>query len=145
MPANRMAIQIMALPENVGVVRVAVAAFAAQAEFTLTEIEEIKVAVSEAVSNAVIHAYPDAPGEVFVEASLDEGTLEVMVRDTGKGIADVARARQATFSTEPDRMGLGFVFMESFMDHLEVSSKPGEGTTILMVRKSERSGREQAS
>jgi stage II sporulation protein AB (anti-sigma F factor) len=140
-----MKLEIRALPENVGVARVALAAFAAQGDFTLTEIEEIKVAVSEAVSNAVLHAYPGSEGDVLVTASLEEGLLHVVIRDRGRGIADIAEARQPSFSTEPGRMGLGFVFMESFMDQVEVSSTPGQGTQVTMTRKAEKAGREQAS
>jgi len=142
---NWMRLKIRALPENVGVARVAVAAFAAQGDFTLTEIEEIKVAVSEAVSNAVLHAYPANEGEVLVGASLEDGVLQVVVRDSGRGIDDIAKARQPSFSTEPGRMGLGFVFMESFMDQVEVSSTPGQGTQVTMTRRAEKAGREQAS
>lgn len=145
MEPNRMRLEIRALPENVGVARVALAAFAAQGDFTLTEIEEIKVAVSEAVSNAVLHAYPGSEGDVLVTASLEEGLLHVVIRDRGRGIADIAQARQPSFSTEPGRMGLGFVFMESFMDQVEVSSTPGQGTQVTMTRKAEKAGREQAS
>ncbi len=145
MEPNRMRLEIRAFPENVGVARVALAAFAAQGDFTLTEIEEIKVAVSEAVSNAVLHAYPGSEGDVLVTASLEEGLLHVVIRDRGRGIADIAQARQPSFSTEPGRMGLGFVFMESFMDQVEVSSTPGQGTQVTMTRKAEKAGREQAS
>ena len=145
MEPNWMRLKVRALPENVGVARVAVAAFAAQGDFTLTEIEEIKVAVSEAVSNAVLHAYSGNEGEVLVGASLEDGVLQVVVRDSGRGIDDIAKARQPSFSTEPGRMGLGFVFMESFMDQVEVSSTPGQGTQVTMTRKAEKAGREQAS
>jgi stage II sporulation protein AB (anti-sigma F factor) len=121
--------------ENVGIARVAAAAFSAQIEFTLPEIEEIKVAISEAVSNAVIHGYSDQEGQIELSMELYETHLEYTVVDWGKGIADVEQARQPAWSTEPERMGLGFVFMESFMDEIEVTSALGKGTTVRMVKK----------
>lgn len=142
-PQNEMTLEIPGVPENVGLARVAVAAFASQLEFTLGEIEEIKVAISEAVSNSVIHAYNGKPGRVRIAVARLGNRLEIVVRDWGAGIADVEKARQPSFSTQPDRMGLGFVFMESFMDGLEVSSKSGEGTTVKMWKecRSDRSER----
>ncbi len=128
---NEMRLEILSRPENVGLVRVAVAAFASQLEFTLGEIEEIKVAVSEAVSNSILHAY-DGPGRIGVTGRIDGQALEITVEDWGKGIPDVEEARQPAFSTDPERMGLGFVFMESFMDDLEVTSQPGKGTVVHM-------------
>jgi stage II sporulation protein AB (anti-sigma F factor) len=121
--------------ENVGIARVAAAAFSAQIEFTLPEIEEIKVAISEAVSNAVIHGYSNQEGQIELSMELYETYLEYTVIDWGKGIADVEQARQPAWSTEPERMGLGFVFMESFMDEIEVTSALGKGTTVRMVKK----------
>lgn len=115
--------------------RVAVAAFASQMPFTLPEIEEIKVAVSETVSNAVVHAYQDGPGPVRVAASRRGDLLEVVVADSGRGIADVDQARQPAFSTAPDRMVLGFAFMEAFRDGLEVTSAPGRGTRVRMWKR----------
>lgn len=133
--ANRMGLTLLSRSDNVGVARVALAAFAAQLAFTLSDLEEIKVAVSEAVTNAVSHAYPGAEGEVAVSATADGDLLTVEVRDAGVGIPDVAAARAPSFTTVPDRMGLGFVFMESFMDELEVSSAPGQGTTVTMRKR----------
>ncbi|MCL6450125.1 MAG: anti-sigma F factor [Acetobacteraceae bacterium] len=130
-----MTLVLPALPENVALARVALAAFAAQIDFTLGEIEEIKVAVSEAVSNAVLHAYPGGPGEVRVEGRLYPDRLEVVVEDSGQGMEDVGRARRAGFSSQPERLGLGFTFMESFMDGLEVESAVGRGTTVRMVKR----------
>jgi len=124
-------------PENVGLCRVAVATFAANLGFTLPEIEEIKVAVSEAVSNVVVHAYPGADGPIALRCDAREDGIAIAVRDAGVGIADVAQARQASFSTDPERMGLGFVFMESFSDEFSVESEPGKGTRIEMVKRRE--------
>jgi len=132
---NRLVLEILSLPENVGLARVAVASFAAQLEFSWGEIEEIKVATSEAVSNAVIHAYPEGTGTIRITATLRDRELEMVVEDEGGGIEDVAKAREPSFSTQPDRMGLGFVFMDSFMDLLEVESAVGRGTRVRMVKR----------
>ncbi len=133
---NWIILELPGLATNVGVARVAVAAFAAQLEFTLNDLEDIKLAVSEAVSNAVLHAYPPGePGTVRIRAALVDGELELTVEDRGRGIDDVDRARQTGFSTLPDRMGMGFVFMEAFMDLVEVASRPGEGTTVRMRKR----------
>lgn len=120
--------------ENVGVARVAAASFAAQADFTLNAIEEIKVAVSEAVTNAIVHGYADWDGMVEMTLALYDDRLELVVVDHGCGIADVAQARQPSFSTDPERMGLGFAFMESFMDKLDVTSTLGQGTVVTMCK-----------
>src|SRR5690606_10679456 len=111
-------------PENVGVARVAVAAFAAELPFTLSELEEIKVAVSEAVTNAVVHGYGHGRGVVTIRAGHDGRRLWVEVADSGRGIADIEQARQPAFSTDPERMGMGFAFMEAFMDQVDVESAP---------------------
>lgn len=131
---NRMSMTFDSRSENVGIARVAAAAFSAQIEFTLPEIDEIKVAISEAVSNAVIHGYSDQKGQIELTMELYDNYLEYTVIDWGKGIADVEQARQPAWSTEPERMGLGFVFMESFMDEIEVTSALGKGTTVRMVK-----------
>ena len=124
-------------PQNVGLCRVAVATFAANIGFTLAEIEEIKVAVSEAVSNVVVHAYPSAEGLIGLRCEESSDGIAITVRDEGIGIADVAQARQASFSTDPERMGLGFVFMESFSDEFMVESAPGKGTRVEMRKRRE--------
>lgn len=124
--------------ENVGVARVALASFASQLDFTVSELEEIKVAVSEAVSNAVIHAYQ---GEGIIEVTgliYPNNVFEVSVRDFGKGIEDIEQAREATFTTIKDRMGLGLTFMDSFMDELSIESEPHLGTCITMKKVPER-------
>ncbi|WP_425061133.1 Anti-sigma F factor [Sporomusa carbonis] len=134
---NQIKLSILSLSENVGFARIAAAAFAAQVDLTLTEIDEIKVAVSEAVSNAVIHGYGENNKEanyIDLLMNLYQNKLEFIVIDYGRGIADIEEARQPSFSTDPERMGLGFVFMESFMDELEVKSKLGQGTTVIMAK-----------
>jgi len=142
---NTMQLEIPAVPENVGVARLALGSFASQMNFTLAELDEIKVAVSEAVTNSVVHAYPEGPGPVVVTAEHDGRELMIRVRDSGKGIADVAQARQPSFSTDPERMGLGFVFMDSFMDQLEVESRPGQGTTVTMRKRCQAGQQPQAA
>lgn len=128
---NHMALEVSSKPENVGVARVAVATFAASADWPLSAIEEIKLVVSEAVTNAVLYAYDEAAGGIIrVESALYEDGIEIVVRDWGVGIPDVNLARSASYSTDPDRMGLGFTFMESFSDELDVESVPGHGTTV---------------
>lgn len=125
----------VSLSENVGIARVTAAAFAAQLDFTINEIEEIKVAVSEAVSNSVIHGYGDESGEVEVVMNLYDNMVEYIIRDNGRGIEDIEQARQPSYSSDPERMGLGFVFMESFMDELKIESEVSKGTTVRMVKK----------
>ena len=122
---------------NEGLARAAVAAFAAQLDPTLDELGDIQTAVSEAVTNAVVHAYPDEIGPVSLRARiLEGGWLEIVVRDRGRGIADVDEARQPLFTTGgEERSGMGFTIMESFMDKLKVRSRPGAGTTITMLRR----------
>ncbi|MCG0239029.1 MAG: anti-sigma F factor [Firmicutes bacterium] len=133
---NRVVLEIPSLPEHVSLARLLVAQMAAQLRFTVAEVEEIKVAVSEAVTNAIVHGYQGrGDGVVRLEVSLHPGELEVEVIDQGCGMADLELARQPAYSTDPDRMGLGFIFMENFMDHLEVRSEPGRGTRVRMRKR----------
>ena len=122
---------------NEGFARTAVACFAAQMDPTLNELEDIKTAVSEAVTNAIVHAYPDSIGFVTVRARIyPENVLELMVKDLGHGIPDIDQARQPMFTTGgEDRSGMGFTIMESFMDKLSIRSIPGRGTTVTMKKK----------
>ena len=132
---NRMSLRFISVSDNVGLARVAVAALASQASFSLQDVDEIKVAVSEAVSNAIVHGYPGkSDGEIQVTGILDAVGLTVTVEDWGVGIEDVEQARQPAYSQDPERMGLGFVFMESFMHGLQVESSPGKGTRVEMQR-----------
>lgn len=132
---NRIVLRFLSIADNVGLARVAVAALAGQARFSLNDIEEIKVAVSEAVSNAIIHGYRGRQdGWVEVRCELDHQGITVAVEDWGIGIEDIAQARQPAYSEDPERMGLGFVFMESFMHGLAVESTPGKGTRVKMHR-----------
>jgi stage II sporulation protein AB (anti-sigma F factor) len=131
---NQIQLSIRSLSENVSIARLAAAAFASQAELTLNEIEEIKVAVSEAVSNAVIHGYGHRNGQIELVMNLYGDKLEYRIIDYGKGIADLQQARKPSYSSDPERMGLGFVFMESFMDEVNVQSAVDKGTTVNLVK-----------
>ena len=122
---------------NEGFARAAAACFAAQLDPTLEEINHVKTAVSEAVTNAIVHAYPDRLCRVTMRLRLLEGNeLEVQVKDSGVGIADVEQARTPLFTTgNEERSGMGFTIMESFMDSLKVKSAPGKGTTVTMRKR----------
>ena len=122
---------------NEGFARAAAACFAAQMDPTLNELEDIKTAVSEAVTNAIVHAYPEAIGQVQVKLRIcPDNVLEITVRDHGRGIPDVEKARQPMFTTGgEERSGMGFTIMESFMDRVTVRSTPGRGTTVVMRKR----------
>ena len=122
---------------NEGFARACAACFAAQLDPTLDEVADIKTAVSEAVTNAIVHAYPDELGKVVIKARILEGNvLELTVRDWGRGIADVDKARQPLYTTGgEERSGMGFTIMESFMDGLKVRSQPGKGTVVTMRKR----------
>lgn len=121
---------------NEAFARASAAAFAVQLDPTLEELGDIRTAVSEAVTNAIVHAYPDVIGKVSMRLRiLSGGRLEIVVKDWGCGIEDVARAREPLFTTGgEERSGMGFTIMESFTDKLRVRSSPGRGTTVTMVR-----------
>jgi len=135
---NRMKLEFMNRSENESFARVAVAAFAAPLDPTVDELTEIKTAVSEAVSNAIIHAYKeDEDGVVTVECMIDgDRRVIIIVSDSGIGIEDVELAREPLYTSMPgeERSGMGFTVMESFMDRLEVQSAPGEGTRVTMTK-----------
>ena len=122
---------------NESFARSAAACFIAQMDPTLNELEDVKTAVSEAVTNAIIHAYPETIGPVYLRARIcADNLLELTVRDRGTGIEDVARARQPMFTTGgEERSGMGFTSMESFMDNVSVRSAPGRGTTVVMKKR----------
>ena len=128
---------------NEGFSRAVVAAFAAQLDPTIEEISDIKTAVSEAVTNCIVHAYRDTVGRIYISAALTEdNTLRINVRDRGCGIEDVKKAMEPLFTTlGSERAGLGFAVMESFMDKVRVRSVPGKGTSVTLYKKI--SGREQ--
>ena len=130
---------------NEAFARTAAAAFAAQLDPTLEELGDIKTAVSEAVTNCIVHAYPEQLGRIHMRLRiLPEGELEIQVRDWGKGIEDVERAMQPLFTTGgEERSGMGFSIMQSFTDTLHVRSAPGKGTTVSMRRRIFRRGRRE--
>lgn len=134
---NEMTLTFPSRSSNESFARAAVACFAAQLDPNLEELNDIKTAVSEAVTNAVVHAYPDAIGTVQVRVRiLPDERLEIAVKDHGVGIADVAQARTPMYTTGgEERSGMGFTIMESFMDTLRVKSVPGRGTTVTMCRR----------
>lgn len=134
---NEMKADFLSIAENVGFARMAVSAFLVPEDPTLEEMGDIKTAVSEAVTNAIVHGYKEKTGMVRVRALLGEaGEVEIEITDNGCGIEDIEKARRPFFSGDGDeRAGMGFLVMESFMDSVEVISAPGEGTTVRMRRR----------
>ena len=136
-PVNSATVEFLSRSANEGFARTTAACFAAQMDPTLDEVNDIKTAVSEAVTNAIVHAYPEALGTVQVKVRVcGENVLEITVRDHGRGIPDIEQARQPMFTTGgAERSGMGFTIMESFMDAVTVRSVPGRGTTVVMKKK----------
>ena len=134
---NNIKIEFLSRSSNESFARTAIACFAAQLDPTLEELGDIKTAVSEAVTNSIVHAYPDTLGRIMLRARLfDDNSIEITVRDWGCGIDDISQARSPMYTTGgDDRSGMGFTIMESFMDSLRVRSRPGRGTTVVMRRK----------
>ena len=135
-PLNYIKIEFPSRSVNESFARTAVSCFFAQLDPTLDELGDIKTAVSEAVTNAIVHAYPNQLGKIVMKLRLLENqTLELVIRDWGCGMEDVEQARQPLFTTGgEERSGMGFTIMESFMDKLKVKSTPGKGTTVTMLR-----------
>ena len=141
--SNEIKLDFDAVSENEGFARVAVAAFVTPLDPTLQEVADVKTAVSEAVTNAIIHGYADwgslgqGPGKVVIRCCLNEDVLHIEVEDKGRGIEDVEKAMEPLYTTRPDmdRSGMGFAFMEAFMDDLDVESEPGKGTLVKMEKK----------
>jgi stage II sporulation protein AB (anti-sigma F factor) len=132
---NRIKLEFPSKGENVALARITIAALVSQQELTLNDLEEIKVAVSEAVSNAVIHGYRhQSDGLVTVIGILQGEKLIIEIIDEGVGIPDIEKAMEPAFSTDPERTGLGFVFMQSFMDEVKVESKVNKGTKVTLVK-----------
>ena len=134
---NYMKLEFPSRSVNEGLARAAVAAFAAQLDPTLDEMNDIKTAVSEAVTNCIVHAYRDTIGMISLKCRILPGSvLDIIVKDKGCGIADVEKAREPLYTTGgEDRSGMGFTIMESFMDSLAVRSKNGKGTVVTMKRR----------
>lgn len=134
---NEMKLEFDARSANEGFARTAVAAFMMELNPTLDEIADVKTAVSEAVTNAIIHGYDNPQEKVTLACKTEGDVIEVEVTDHGKGIEDVARAMEPFYTTRPEleRSGMGFAFMETFMDEVRVTSAPGEGTSVWMCKK----------
>ncbi|MDE6107726.1 MAG: anti-sigma F factor [Oscillospiraceae bacterium] len=136
-PINEVKLTFLSRSANEGFARTAAACFAAQLDPTLDEVNDVKTAVSEAVTNCIVHAYPDRLGQITLRLRLfEDNSLEIVVKDSGVGIPDVEEARKPLFTTGgEDRSGMGFTIMESFMDTLKVKSVPDKGTTVTMRRR----------
>ena len=137
MNQNEMSIRFDARSVNEAFARVAVSAFVTELNPTLDEIADIKTAVSEAVTNAIIHGYSDPKQQVTLSCRIDGELIEIVVEDQGVGMADVKKAMEPFYTTRPEleRSGMGFAFMEAFMDELEVTSEPGKGTRVVMRKR----------
>ena len=132
-----MKLQFSAQSQNESFARITVAAFVAQLDPTMDELTEIKTVVSEAVTNSIIHGYESDPtGIVTIEATLEDNTVELVIKDEGVGIHDIDEAKQPLFTTKPEleRSGMGFTIMENFMDELSIVSHKGEGTIIRLKK-----------
>ena len=134
---NYMILEFPSKSANEAFARSAVACFASQMDPTLEELGDIRTAVSEAVTNCIVHAYPDSMGAITLRCRiLKDNTLDIVIKDRGVGISDLEQAKRPTFTTGgSDRSGMGFTIMESFMTSFEVTSRPGKGTTVHMRRK----------
>ena len=139
MESNEMVLEFDSNSSNEGFARISVAAFAAQLDPTLDEIADIKTAVSEAVTNSIIHGYEEKKGKIRIECKIEGDEFYITVIDWGCGIEDIQKAREPLYTTKPEleRSGMGFVFMEVFMDSLEIISQKEKGTTVKMRKKIE--------
>ena len=122
--------------ENEALARVIVSAFIARLDPTLEELDDVRTAISEAVTNAIIHGYGNEDGIVYLTCELEESTVTITVEDHGIGIADLDQAMQPLYTSKPEeeRSGMGFTMMQTFMDNLSVTSSPGEGTKVVMIK-----------
>jgi len=134
---NKMHLEFDSKSENESFARVAVAAFCTRLDPTIEEISDIKTAVSEAVTNCVVHGYEGKDGTITIECTIQEDWVTVLVHDDGVGIENINKAMEPLFTSKPEleRSGMGFSFMEAFMDELEVNSKIGYGTTVVMKKR----------
>lgn len=134
---QEMKLEIDSIPSNESFARVVVAAFLTRLNPTMEEVADIKTAISEAVTNAIIHGYQNEVHKIVIQAFIEEDTLEVCIQDFGVGMKDVRKAMEPLYTTRRDleRSGMGFVFMEAFMDTIKVESKVGEGTKVTMTKK----------
>lgn len=136
MVENNMRLEMPSKSQNEAFARVVVASFASQLDPTIEELADIKTAVSEAVTNAIIHGYENAKGIVIIECFIEDNKIKIIVQDHGKGIKDVERAMEPLYTSKPEleRSGMGFTVMETFMDNLRVFSEEGKGTKIIMTK-----------
>lgn len=136
MTTNQVKVEFVSNPENEKLARVMISAFSAILDPTLEEMADMKTAVSEAVTNAIIHGYEKRRGMIYMELTRKNRTVTVKISDKGEGIENIEKAMEPLFTTKPDqeRTGMGFSFMEAFMDELDVESKIGEGTVVTMKR-----------
>ena len=134
---NEMKLEFISKSSNEAFARVAVAAFAEQLDPTIEELADIKTAVSEAVTNSIIHGYEDKQGIIKIVCKLKENEIIIEISDTGKGIEDIEAAKEPLYTTKPnlERSGMGFTIMESFMDSMEIESIVGLGTKVTMSKK----------
>jgi len=137
MPDNEMVLTFSAISQNEAFARVTAAAFAAQLNPTVVELSDLKTAISEAVTNAIIHGYEGKGGMVRLACSVEGRVMTAEVSDEGCGIADIAQAMEALYTSKPEeeRSGMGFTVMETFMDTVRVHSEPGKGTSIVMKKR----------
>lgn len=135
-PTNEMRLEFISKSNNESFARVVAAAFVAQLDPTLEELADVKTAVSEAVTNSIIHGYESKSGYVKMNCRLYSDSVEITISDEGKGIEDIELARQPLYTSRPEleRSGMGFTVMESFMDRVEIASEVGKGTTVTMYK-----------
>ena len=131
---NKMNLNFLSISENEAFARNVIAAFALGVNPTLSEISDVKTAVSEAVTNAIVHGYPDTVGNIEIEAEIKDKTLHIIIKDFGVGISNLSEALESFYSTklEEERSGMGFTIMKSFMDEVKVNSAIGKGTSVYM-------------
>ena len=134
---NEMKVEFLSKSTNEGFARMTIAAFVSALDPTIEELADIKTAVSEAVTNSIVHAYDDELGKIVIKAQMIDRTLIIQIKDNGKGIEDISKAKEPLYTSKPnlERSGMGFTVMESFMDKLTVRSKVGKGTTVIMRKK----------
>ena len=134
-PCDKLKLEFESKSINEGFARAAVAAFAARLDPSIEQLCDIKTAVSEAVTNCIVHAYPNAIGPIYITVKTCGTSVEIRVKDCGRGIEDVDKAREPLFTTGgAERSGMGFTVMESFCDSVRVKSKPGAGTTVVLTK-----------
>lgn len=134
---NEMSMEFDSKSENESFARIVAASFVTQLNPNLEEIDDIKTVVSEAVTNSIIHGYQMGEGKIFMECKIDENDFQITIMDKGVGISDVEQAMEPMFTTRPEleRSGMGFIFMKTLMDNMEVISEPGIGTTVKMSKR----------